>query len=172
MEYPSCVVWYLNMESKTIKQRPTLTLFMEFWNFWWLSWVWDEKQCGLANCNECENWIQTSSHCNARIPFTLWLVFPDDVAVFRCAGRSRGWDCDRKAQCRGTLIRREAFDAWHPDRCSGHSTGCGIPDNPNCKALEDQDVVRIETCDWETTCSDIKQGCTPCWFRMEWGRAG
>ena len=29
-----------------------------------------ENQCGLANCDECGNWIQTSSHSYTGIPFT------------------------------------------------------------------------------------------------------
>jgi len=53
--------------------------------------------CGLATCKECEHWIQTSSHSYTGIPFTLWLLCSDNVAVFRCAWRSRGWYCDEKA---------------------------------------------------------------------------
>ena len=33
--------------------------------------------------------------------------------------------------------------------------------DPNCKALDDQEVVMIETCKWETTCSDTEGECTP-----------
>jgi len=36
MEYPRCVVWYLNIQSETIKQRPILILCVEFWDFWWV----------------------------------------------------------------------------------------------------------------------------------------
>ena len=46
------------------------------------------------------------------------------------------------------------------------STGCGTLDDPNCKALDYQKVVRIETCEWETTCSDTEGECTPCSSRM------
>jgi len=33
IEGPPCVIWYRTIESETIKQRPTLTLFMQFWDF-------------------------------------------------------------------------------------------------------------------------------------------
>jgi len=124
MEHQPCVVWYLDIESESSKERPTLTLVMEIWDFWWVSSVQGEKQCGLANCDGCENLIQTSSDCNAGISFTLWLVFADDVAVVRCAWRSGGWDYDGKARCRGTVFCSEAFDACHPAWRLGRSTGC------------------------------------------------
>jgi len=162
---------HLNIESETIKQRPTLTLLMEFWDFWWVTSVQEEKQCGLANWNNCENWIQTSSHCNTGIPFTLWLVFSDDVAVFMCAGRSRGWDCDGKAWRWGTEFSYEEFDACHQNYRPGCSTACVTLDDPKCKALDNKEVVRIEIHEWETTGSDTKGECTPCWSRMDWVRA-
>jgi len=43
MEYPPCVIRYLNIQSETIKQWLTLTLCMEFWDFWWVSLVQHEK---------------------------------------------------------------------------------------------------------------------------------
>jgi len=43
-----------------------------------------------------------------------------------------------------------------------HSTGPGTSDDPNCKAVDDQEVVRIETCEWDTTCFDSEGECTPC----------
>jgi len=43
MQYPPCVIWYLNIQSETIKQWPTLTLFLEFWDFWWVSSMQDKK---------------------------------------------------------------------------------------------------------------------------------
>ena len=103
MEYPQCFIWYLNILSATIKQWPTLTLFMEFWDFWWVSSVQYKKWCGLVKCDECENCIPTSCHCNARITFTLFLAVSDDTGVFRCTWRFRGWCCDRKAQHQGTV---------------------------------------------------------------------
>jgi len=144
---------------------------MEFLDIWWVSSVQDEKQFRPANCEECKNWIQTSRHCNAGIPFTPWLVFSDNVAVFRCAWWTRGWDFDGKSQCQRTVFRCEEFDACNPDWRPEHSTGCGTPDNPNCKALDKKEVVRIETREWETTCLHPEGECTPCWSRMGWGRA-
>jgi hypothetical protein len=43
----------------------------------------------------------------------------------------------------------------------GRSTGCGALDDPNCKALDNEEVVRIETREWETTCSDPDEECAP-----------
>jgi len=171
MEYPSCFVWYLNIQSETIKQWLALTLFMEFSDFWWDSSIQDKKQCGQENCDECENWIQTSSHSYTRIPCTLWLVLSDDVAVFRCTWRSRGWYCDGNAQYRCSEFCCEEFDACHPDWGPGRSTGSGAPDDTNCNALDDQEVVTMKTREWESTCSDTAGECTPCWSRMDCGRA-
>jgi hypothetical protein len=36
MEYPPCVVWDLNIQSKAIISWPTFLLCMEFWDFWWV----------------------------------------------------------------------------------------------------------------------------------------
>jgi len=159
MEYPSCVVWYLDIESKTIQQQPTLTLFMEFWDFWWVWSVHGETQYGLANCDECENWVQTSTRCNAGIPFTLWLVISVDVAVFKCAWRSREWEWDGKARRRGTVFRSEEFDASHPDWRPGRATACGTPDDRIHKALDNKEMVRIEAGEWEITSSDTAGEC-------------
>jgi len=43
MQYPPFVVWYLNIQRETIKQWPVLTLFLEFWDVWWISSIQDEK---------------------------------------------------------------------------------------------------------------------------------
>jgi len=171
MEYLPCVMWYLNIESKTIKQRPTLTQFMQFWDFWWVSSVQDEIQCGLGNCNECDNYIETSRHWNTGIPFTLWLVFPYDMAVSSITWRSRGWDCDGNARCQGTVFHCEEFNACHLDWRPGRSTGCRTPDDPNFKALENMEVVRIKTHESETTFSDTQQEYTCCSSRMDWETA-
>ena len=168
MEYPPCVVWYHNIQSETITQRPTLLLCMEFWDFWWVPSVQDSKQCGLANCNACENWIQTSSHSYTGVPFTLWQLFSDDVAVFRCAWRSRGWYCDGKAWCWGIVFHCEEFDASYQDRRRRCSTGCCAPDDIDCKALDDKNVVGLWTIQWKTTLSDIEGICAPHWSRVEW----
>jgi len=125
----------------------------------------------MGNCDECDNWIQTSSHCKAGVPFTLWLVFSDNVAVFRCAWRSRRWYSDGNARRRCTVFRGEEFDACYQDWNQRSSTGCGKPIDPNCKALYNQEVVRMETCEWETTCLDTERECTPCWFQMDRRRA-
>jgi len=163
MEYPCCVIWYLNIESETLKQQPTLTLFMQFWDFWWVSSVQYEIQCGLSNCDQYEKWIQTASHCNGAVQFTLRLVFSGDVVVFRCACRSWEWDCDEIAWLRGTGFRCGEFDVCYPDWRPGPSTGCGTPDDPNCKALVNKQLVTIKTRKWGNTCSDTKGDCTPCW---------
>jgi len=34
-DYPPCFLWYVKPQHETIKQRPTLIQFMEFWDFWW-----------------------------------------------------------------------------------------------------------------------------------------
>jgi len=170
MEYPPCFICYPNIESKTIKQWPTPTLFMEFWDFWWVQSVQDKNWSRVSHSDQCKNWIQTLSHRNAGIPFTLWLPFLDDVADFRCAWGSRAWCCEGKARHRGTVFRREAFDAWHPDWRPWCSKGCGAPGDPNCKVLDHQEVVSIDTREWDTTCSDTEGECTPCWSRMHWGR--
>jgi len=125
----------------------------------------------LENCDKCENSIQTSSHCNAGIPFTLCLVLSDIAAVFRCDWRSRGRDSDGNARCQCNVSHCEEFDACHLDWRPRRSTGFGTPDYPNSKALDDKEAVRIETRKCETTCSDTTGECTPCWSRMEWGPA-
>jgi len=144
---------------------------MEFWHFWWVPSVQDWKQYGLAHCDECENWIQTSSHSYTGIPFTLWLVLSGDVAVFRCAWRSRGWDCEGKAWCRCIVFRCEEFDACYPDWRRRSSTGCGALDDTDCKALDDKEVVRIETCQRNANSADTEGECTPHWARVDWERA-
>jgi len=144
---------------------------MDCWDFGWVPSVQDVKSCRLAYCDECENWIQTSSHCNAGIPFTRWLMFSDDVAVFRCAWRSNEWYCKEQARRRGNVFLCEEFDACHPDWDPQCSTGCGTLDDPNCNALDNHEVVGFETRNWETTCSDTKWECTPRWSRMDLGRA-
>ena len=171
MEHPPCVLWYLNIDSKTIKERQTITLFMEFWDFGWVSSGRDKKQCELAHCDECENWIETASQCNVEISFTLWLVFSDNVADFRCAWRCSGWGCDGKARRQGTVFRSAEFDACNPDWRPGRSTGCGSPDDPDCTALDNKEEGRIETRQWESTNSDTEGECTPGWSQMAWGRA-
>jgi len=154
MDYPAGFICYHHIKSKIIKPWPTLTLFMEFWDIWWIPSVKDEQYHRLAHCDQCKNWIQTSSHCRAGIPFTQWPVFSDDVAVFTCTSRSRGWFCDVKARRWGAVFRSHVFDACHPDWQPRPRTGCGAPDDPNCKALDDLEVVRINTHEWETTGSD------------------
>jgi len=171
MEYPPCVEWYFNIQSETIKQWPTLLLWMEFWDFWWVSSLQDEKQCGLANCNECQNCIQTSSHSYTGIPFTLWLVLSDYVAVFWCAWRSRGWYGDGTASCRCIVFRSEEFDACYLDWRRRSSTGCGAPDDLDGQALDDKEVVRIDICQRKTTCPDTKGECTPHWYWVDRWRA-
>jgi len=91
MKYPPCFISYHNIRSDTIKQWAIVILFLEFWDFWWAPSLQDWEQCGLANCDECENWIQTLSHSYTRIPFSPWPLLSDDVAAFRCAWWSRGW---------------------------------------------------------------------------------
>jgi len=144
---------------------------MEFWHIWWVPLVQDWKQCGLAHCDECENWIQTSSHSYTGIPFTERLVLSGDVALFRCAWRSRGWDCEGKAWCRCIGFCHEEFVACYPDWRWRSSSGCGAQDDTDCKALDDTEVVGIETCQRKTTSVDTEGECTPHWSRVEWGRA-
>jgi len=141
MEYPPWVAWYLNIQSQTIQQSPTVTLFMEVWDMWWFPSVQDQNFFRLVSCHECANSIQTSSDSNARFPSTIWLVFSDDVAVFRSAWRSRRRDCDGKSWHRGTAFLSEVFDARHPDRRPRRSAGWGTLDDPNCKAQNDKDGV-------------------------------
>jgi len=83
-------------------------------------------------------------------------VLSDDVAVFWCAWRSRESYCDGNAPCWCTVFRCEEFDACHRDCRLARSTGYGSPDDSNCKALDDQEVLRIETLKWETKCSDTE----------------
>jgi len=171
MEYPHFSIRNLNIQSETIKQRLTLILFKEFWDIRCVPSVQDWKQCVLANCNECENCVQTSSHCNAAIRFTPWLVLSDDVAVFTCAWRSRRWYCDGKAWCRGNALRSEEFDACYPDWRRRTSTGCSAPEDTDYKALDGKEVVGIKTCQCKTTHPDTHGECTPLWSRVDWERA-
>jgi len=134
--YPTSFVWWINIQSETIKQRATLMGFMEFLDFWWDSIVQEETQCALEICDESDNWIQTSSDSYIGIPFTLWLVWSDDVAVFRCTWISREWYCDLKAWCRGIECSCEEFDACYWNWRWRRSTGCGAPNNAYCKTLD------------------------------------
>jgi len=168
MQFAPCVVWSRNIQSETIKRWPTLLLCMQFWHFWWGPSVQDSKQCGLANCDECENWIQTSSHSSTRIRFSWWLLVSDDVADFMCAWRSRGWYCDGKAWCRCIVFRSEEFDASYQDWRPTSWTGWGALDVTDCKALDNQEVIGIETCQRKTTCADTKGECTPHWSWVDW----
>jgi len=168
MQFAPCVVWSRNIQSKTIKRWPTLLLCMQFWHFWWGPSVQDSKQCGLANCDECENWIQTSSHSSTRIRFSWWLLVSDDVADFMCAWRSRGWYCDGKAWCRCIVFRSEEFDASYQDWRPTSWTGWGALDVTDCKALDNQEVIGIETCQRKTTCADTEGECTPHWSWVDW----
>jgi len=132
MEYRPCSIWYLNIQSETIKQWPTLLLFMEFWDFWSVPSVEDSKKCGLANCDESHSWILTSSHSDAGIPLTQWLVLSDDVVVFWCNRRSRECYCDRTAWCRVIVFHCEKFDAYYLDRRHRSSIGCAAQDDADC----------------------------------------
>jgi len=40
-EYPACAVWYHNIQNEPIKQRPTLLLSKECWDFRWVTSVQD-----------------------------------------------------------------------------------------------------------------------------------
>jgi len=127
-----------------VKPRPTLLLCIEFSDFWWVPSVSDQKQWWLANCNGSENWIQTTSHSNIQIPFTLEPVLADDVAVCRCARRSRRWYFDGNVSCRCIVFHSEEFDAWYLDWRRRRSIGCSAPDDTDCWHLDDKEVVRIE----------------------------
>ena len=110
-----------------------------------------------------------SSHRYTGIPLTLSTVVSDDVAVFRCAWRSRGWYCDGKVWCRCTVFRSEEFDAWYPDWRRRSSTGCGAPHDTDCKALDHKQVVGIENCQLKNTSADTEGECTPHWSCLDWG---
>jgi len=144
---------------------------MEFWQFWWVPSVQDLKQCRLANCDESEKWIQTSSHSYAGIPLTLWPVLSDNVAVFRCTWRSRGWYCDGKAWCRRIVMRCAEFDACYPERQQRCLTGCGAQHDTDCPIVDDKEVVGVQTSQCETTCLDTEGQCKPHSSRLAWDRA-
>lgn len=101
----------------------------------------------------------------------FWLQSSDDVAGVRCTWRSSGWYSDGSALHWGTVLSCEKFDSWHPDWRQHSSVGDDTPLDPNCKALGDQEVVWMETSEWETTCSDSEGEWRPRWFHMDWGRA-
>jgi len=168
MEYPPGVAWYLNIQSKTIKQSPTLLLCMEFCDVWWVPSVQDREQRGLANWDECEHGIQTSSHGYAGVPFTQWRVWSEDVAAVRCSWHPRGWFCEGKAWCRGIVFHSEEFDAWYPDSRQRSSTACGGPIDTDCKAFDDKEVVGIETSQCKTSCSETEGECTSHWSWEDW----
>jgi len=129
------------------------------------------KTVWAGTLRQCKHWIQTSSHRYTGIPFTLWLVFSDDVAVFRCAWRSREEYCDGKAWCWGIVFRCEEIDECYPDYCGRGSTGCGAPDDSDCNAMDKLLDVRIETRQWKTTRQDTKGECTRHRSWVDWGRA-
>jgi len=125
----------------------------------------------MANCDESKNWIQTSSHSNCGIPLTPWLVASDDVAGFRCAWTSRGWYIDGKAWSTRIVFHSDKFDACYLAWRWWCSTGCGSPDDKDCKALDDKEVVRIRTRGWITTRSDTDGVCIPHWSWVDCGWA-
>jgi len=90
------------------------------YNWWSFGIVDDSHQyrsksnIGWQTANKSENWIQTSSHCYARIPFTDWLVLPDDVPYFRFVSQSTGLYCDWKGLSGGTVLRYKEFNARRP----------------------------------------------------------
>jgi len=98
-------------------------------------------------------------------------MFSDNVAVFRCACRSKESDCDGKAWRQGTVFHCEVRDECHPGWRPLCFTGWGRLDDPNCNDLDDKEVVRIVTPQLETTCSETKGEYTPCRSQMDWGRA-
>jgi len=79
-------------------------------------------------------------------------------------------ETDGNSQRRCTVCRSEELDVCHPNWRQWRSTGCSTPGNPNSKALDNEEVVRIKTHKWETNCSDTEGESTPCWSRMEWGQ--
>jgi len=102
--------------------------------------------------------------------FTLRLVVSDDVAVFRCAWQSGGWYCDGEPWCGDMVVCTEEFDVCYQDRKWRSSTGCGTPNDTDCKALKEEKVVGIETSQLQTTCSDTESKCPTHWSRVQWGR--
>jgi len=50
------------------------------------------------------------------------------------------------------------------------STGCGAPDDSDCKAMDDQAVVKMETRQWRMTSADTRGECTHHWSRVDGGR--
>jgi len=48
---------------------------MEFSDFGWVSTVQDKIHGGLPNCDECDNVIQASRHCNSGISFTFYWCY-------------------------------------------------------------------------------------------------
>jgi len=86
----------------------------------------------MANCNERENWIETSSHSYRGIPLTLWLLLLDDVTVFSCTWRSRGWSSNEKAWCRGIVCCSKEFHICYPDWRLSSWTRRGALDDTDC----------------------------------------
>ena len=74
---------------------------------------------------------------------------------FWCAWTCRGWYCDQKAQCRGSVLRSEDFVACYLHWSWRSSTGWGSPVDTNCKALDNMEVFGIETSQCRTSCSVI-----------------
>ena len=104
-------------------------------------------------------------------PFTPWLVQSDDVAVPRCIWRSRGWDWDGKARCRCIVFRCEEFHACYEDWRQRSSTGCGVLDHTECEALDDEEVIGIESWQLKSTSANPDRECTSCSSWVYWGPA-
>jgi len=93
------------------------------------------------------------------------------MCLFPGAPEDQEDETDGNARCRGTVIRYEECDPCHPDRRPGNSTWCSTRDYPNCKTLDDKEMVRIDTRELVSPDSDTEGECTPCWSRMDWGWA-
>jgi len=125
----------------------------------------------MVNCNKCKNWIQTSTHSYTRIPFTLWLLFSDDVTVFMCSSQFRGRYCNGQAWGWGIEFCWEEFDACYPDKWRRCTTECSTLDDRDCTPLDDEEVVVIQTSQWKTTVLNTEEKCTPYWAWVDWGWA-
>jgi len=99
------------------------------------------------------------------------MVLSDDLVVFRCTWRSRGWFCDGELWCCGSVFCSEEFDACYVNWKQWSLTGYGAPDHIDCNIYDDKEVVGIETSQWKTTRLDTKGKCTPQWSRVDWGLA-
>jgi hypothetical protein len=108
------------------------------------------------------------------IPFTVWLVLSNDVAVSSRDWRSRGWFCDEIAWGRSMVICCEVITACPRDRWPRCWIEYSTLHHPNYKALDDQVVVCIETREYRTTCSDPRVMallcvCGPSCHSVMWG---